>query len=688
MMRLIGTLLVITVAMSARPVLAESPAPGVRLVSLGTVATGRPQTVAMSERWAFLVVGAQVQVLDLAEPTAPRLAGTTGLSAAGVVDVAATGDTFFSLLGDGTLNAFAMTQDGQVVALSSLPGAFDGQPMALDARADRACIAGWGGLSLVDLADPAAMRVLAQLDFEDRRRDTTGCLLAGEHVLVAQLGGFAVVDASEPSSPWLLGQLDFENGWTPNALATHGDRALLVGGYWPAPVISVPGEPPDMMVISLADPARPAPVARLSMPGWSASAIAVRGGMAYLSGIARAERPRVWDTSLRVLDLAAPGGPVELREVPYGQGVGDVAGVAVAGPAGPDLALAIDGEAATVLSLADPDRPAPMGAFSPAAVRGPAIAVDSSLVSLDGFLSYLQIVDLPNPARPAVAGFPTQLFQPGPLIVSQRQGSGSNRNRWAYLMDRYIENRWDVYDLADPLRASRVGTVVHSATVAGMAARGDTLYLLEHSGWLRALDVSRPLRPVLRWSADTGERCTWGTQALLLTAHALVGERCGEPGLFVLPAEAAAAVSGAAHLTVPEDASDLAVSGNTLLLRTRGTGSAPVVQPYDLRDPARPRPLAPWPGCAAALAAYGSYAYVADCGGRLHAIDLSDPASPVTRASTDLSGWNAAATFTSPQLLADGDRVIATVAGGHQMDVLRRLGPGRPVYLPALTVAK
>ena len=346
--------------------------------------------------WGADARGYGVQVVDLTEPAAPRRRGVFHSSGEGVWDLALAGD------------------HGYVVEA-------------------------YRGLHVLDVRDPDHPTGVALLELVSIR----DMLLAGDRLFLSG-GGLTVVDVSEPAAPRILGRSSPCPGSLSRILAVRGATLF----------VSCAGDGSGLRVLDVADPAHIATIGAL--PGPPASAGALGDAAIYLQGgpgmqVVDLEDPRsprevlAWPTLGRATHVASAGDLVWVTDTDAGRvhvfdgtrpdAPRSLGSVALPGPfpqgATPHLfsAIAADGSLAVVSWQVDvpgsyeiSDRLSVLDGAIPEAPREVARlvdAVDADQILLTGSRLFvtdsfdaLRLFDLDDPAAPREAGriapFPTQ----------------------------------------------------------------------------------------------------------------------------------------------------------------------------------------------------------------------------------------------------------------------------------------
>ncbi len=189
-----------------------------------------------------------------------------------------------SVVVNGT-SGLTLTKVPELVGQSSLAG---GALSVLAGDHYAGIAAGTAGLLILDVADPAAPALVAQMN---DGIDTRGFTIDKDHAYLASgangLRTFSLTDIADPV--YLTQSVD-------NALT---EQVVIAGDY------AYVGGAPATLVYSLADRSNPALVATLANPAGSSSRVAVAGTTLYVAG----------GNALRTLSLAAPAAPVAVASV-------------------------------------------------------------------------------------------------------------------------------------------------------------------------------------------------------------------------------------------------------------------------------------------------------------------------------------------------------------------------------------
>lgn len=193
----------------------------------------------------------------------------------------------------------------------------------------------WGeGMRIVDLHDPDAPDELAALDV-----GMASQVVVVDHLAYVTIyGGLAVVDIADPSSPWLLGRMALGD-YSATGLAVHDGLAYVA--------VEQEADKGTLYVVDVRDPSTPQHVGAVGISGHGL-AVALDGHMAYVAVLD-------WSSTMpkggvQVLDVSDPVQPQTAGYLGLPAGAFDVQ------VAGPYLFIA-GGEAGVYVAQATPARP-------------------------------------------------------------------------------------------------------------------------------------------------------------------------------------------------------------------------------------------------------------------------------------------------------------------------------------------
>lgn len=468
-----------------------------------------------------------------------------------------------------------------------------GWSSAVAVEGSRAYVAVGSRVRIVDLADPARPRILAESSELPAVIDEL-CVAGGMVYVADRAFGLRIVDARDPLRPMLVGAGEKVKG--AKAVAVAGGHAYLADGA------------AGVHVLDVADPRQVREVAVIPVGGGEAWDLDLQGDRAYI-----ADR-----IGLRVFDIARPSAPTL---VGGRESAGWARDVAVSG----SHAFVADGDRGlTVLDLADP------GDIS--RVANLDTAGDAWAVELSGTRAYvadgtgLVIVDISDPELPVALGALTLPGESRDLDLAGNTvlvAAGSAGLRLV-----------DVSDPAAPRELAVLDDMPLQANAAAAAA--GRLYVADAAFGLRVFDVVRPAAPAALGGLDTA-----GTPLELRQEGGQVYVADREGGLLTIDARNPARPQAAGRVDLaPRRVTDLDIDGRmAALIDAPADGGRQGLRLLDLAEPAAPRQLGAFSGLRLAydLQLEGGRAYVADLDG-LRVFDLRDPAAPAELGKADPIG--------------------------------------------------
>lgn len=555
-----------------------------------------------------------LQVVDVLMPTRPWRPGTLALPEPGIDDVVLSGTTAYVAGRNGSgLHVVDVSDPTRPTRIADL----DVATRSLALRDD--VLLAWydGTLTTVDVADPAAPRVLGSVvtGGTGTAAGVGDLAVEGATAYAVDSDGLRTVDVSDPGAPAVLGTLaewDYVLG-----VAVDGHTACLSLGS------------DGVAVVDVRDPARPVTVGALHTPGSSTSVLVV-GGLAYVGSS---------EGDVTILDLADPATPT-------------VAGALESPSPADDMRLV-----GTTLYLADSWRGGlqlydASDAAAPRRMGG--IGVPAFTVAVDGGTAVvgdadLEVVDVSDPASPALHRWERLSGSARALAVADGLAYTASSRRGMDIVDvsdpggpvrvggngalgiitwdvavagdtAYLGSRGflEIVDVADPTAPMSVGYVVAAEGVRAVAVEGSRAYFVSGSR-MTTVDVTDPRSPQKLGSADLFV----GYDLAITGATAVAAE--GEHGVQVYDVGDPQGITGVA-LSLPGICVACSMSGTTAYVACRDGG----VQVVDVADPAAPAVIASVPSLSAASAVtvHGDRLFVAG-EDRVHVLDVSDPSAPV-----------------------------------------------------------
>jgi hypothetical protein len=188
---------------------------------------GAANAIALEGDFAYVALGgADLAVVDIANPAAPQIAATVGFPGEGF-DVSVAEGFAYVAAGSGGLVVLDIATPTSPAVVGSAPTA--GSALGVAVASERAYVVDGSALRIFHVSNPAAPVLLGTIALPGRPRgvDVTG----GLAVVAAEAAGVHVVDVSDPSAPVLLGSTQ-TRGNSSNAadLVVRESRAYVADG--------------------------------------------------------------------------------------------------------------------------------------------------------------------------------------------------------------------------------------------------------------------------------------------------------------------------------------------------------------------------------------------------------------------------------------------------------------------------
>jgi hypothetical protein len=499
----------------------------------------------------------------------------------------------------------------------------------------------YGGLLYAAGADPDFKVFSLSLPYDPWL--VASLTLPGDSYEVAVDGGVAyvsaeqalhLIDVSDPMNPTLITTLPLPN----NVM-----KAIIRNGY---AYLSSNGT--GLFVANVTDPLHPAIVGTYS---WTQplGRPAMSWPYVFLAAV---------DSGVQIIDVSNPASPTLVGSIPTYPLEGSVYAVSVIGQHLYAHCLTVDGDSADeVFDISNP--------LSAVATGG--IAPGGKVVDAGGFACVaapmaLRTLSIGNPASPPVIGgvsvgrnLTDDLAAVAPYVYVAASDAGLK-----------------VVDVTDPAHPAVVGTCDTPGTAQAIVVQATLAYIADGASGLRIIDVSSPSHPVSAGTLDTYEAQDlvisgayayiadgWGAFKIVRidnpTSPTLVGTLGGIPyahavdlvGGYVIASDLYDGLVCTINVTNPAAPSivatlyengiqDFAVHGSTVYMISLNDG----LRVYDYGDPLHPhltRTIA-LPSYPAALSLSGGTLYVTGGEMGVLAFDVTTPANPVLRGCLDMPG--------------------------------------------------
>ncbi|MDP7031843.1 MAG: FlgD immunoglobulin-like domain containing protein [Gemmatimonadota bacterium] len=462
---------------------------------------------------------------------------------------------------------------------------------------------GSSGLSVVDLTDPANPLLTATLSLPGWATDV---VLSGTRAFVAvREAGVVEVDVSNPDTP-VAGGVLFTGG---EAVGVDANGDLAVVADLTAGLVTL-----DISTVG-------APVISGTHPGSDLMFdVSLAGDRAYVAS---------YGAGMRVYDLTDPFAPVcvdslDTQGRSYGVAVGTdhvfvadhsagLASIQVSGPGSLDQA-ANRGQS-VVIATPSGGR----GAISPTEVGSVQTPGFASGVAIAGQVAFvadgtegMQVVDLQDPAAPAIAGtWPTTATAYGLSTIGSLVFVANGTAGIA------------IVDVANPLSPTTVGSLDTSGEARATFPLEDQVYVADGTGGLLLVDASSPASPFLEELVGS----VADARGVVAENEVLVALDRGY-GIHLFSVRDADGPEPLGTVRSPGSARDVALSGDHAYVAD-GPGGLSI---FNIADPEVPLLVATWPTAldADAVVVHRWHAFVGD-GPRVIMLDVSQPGAPLYR---------------------------------------------------------
>jgi hypothetical protein len=616
---------------------------------------GQVFDITVRGEYAYLSIGSELAILNVAEPTHPVRVGHVTLPGDFVGGPAIAGNYAY-LMNRNHVLVIDIAQPRAPSIVASLPvETYNGQLVVVG---HYLYLIGFGVLRIIDIAMPLAPIEVGAMPF-----DAYGMQVVGSYAYVGvgshdDLGpGIQVLNISNPVAPILLGT--YRTAPPPSGIHYDVSRLAIENGHAYlifAQCSSCPSEKAE--IVDLANPSAPQHVGDLPS---GPTDMTVAGKYAYM-----AEK-----NVLRVIDISHPAAPLQIAAYPTG-------------PKGlyfPPL-IAIQGhyvyyaaeDGLTIVDVSNPADPRTVGSYSQI-IYADGVAVAGRYAYVAAGFAGMAVLDIADPTNPTLVG--RLAFSTWENILAV---SGHYIYLYSWITGPPIggTQRLLVVNVADPATPTLVGSLVLAGpnSIPGrdvaLAVVGSYVYLASPDG-LKIVDATNPSIPKVVGTLP------FNITDLVVSGHyAYLADQTR--GLVVVD------IANPAHPTqvgmlpltyVPR----LALAGRYVY-----AGDGLQLMVIDVANSAAPQLVGQLAGPSGDLTVDGRYVYFVNKS-VFQAVDVSNPAAPVD-AGTYLLGNGGQADLYSSLVAAAGG--YAYVAGGNRGLAVIRLGrsiSGRVTHANGLPTA-
>jgi hypothetical protein len=597
---------------------------------LGAFADGDARGGAVQGTLLYAAAGSALQVVDISDPTLPRLVAWYGTPGQ-VNSVVLVGNLAYVAEGTAGIEIFDISKPTAAVRL----GRFDtlGSAENIEVVGARAYVAdGVDGVAILDVSDPAAPAELLHIDIimEGTTSYRVGSSLdvevVGDRLYVAQMmAGMLIFDVADLENVSLLGQV---YAWGASSVEVVDDIAYITVaerrgfqivdvsdptsyswfGLSNTPQIAndvrvvgnyayVAAGDAGLFVYDVADPRSASLVAQHNTPD-TALGVTVMDHYAYLADA---------EAGIQILDVVDPRSPARVGSYEMFVDL-DVADVSTSGNR---AYLAAPGYGIQILDISSPASPTFLGGYSaPGTARGLQVVHDVAYLA-DGDRG-LQVVDVSHPTAPTLL---SEYDTPGSALDVELA------DHLAFVADG--DAGVQVLDVADLSTPVLLGTYAQLSYAWHAELVGSRLYVADGAAGLRILDVTSPAAPVLLGQYDTAGE----TRSVKVVGDlAYVADWDG--GLLIIDISDPAAPVRIGGSDTLRYASDLEVVGGLAYVADWKAG----IQIFDISDPSAPARRDGWNtyGYAARLDVAGNLVYLAYGQGGMQAVQVGQAARSIT----------------------------------------------------------
>ena len=608
------------VASAQRP--QRQPLPAVELPE----AAGGPRLVGQAGGWtrsiaiqgnrAVVGEGPVLRVLDVSDPSSPRLVGQSEALPSLVRDVHLAGDIAYVALGNSGLRVMRISKSGRPNEVGAR--ATPGPALGLTVAGGFAYVAtGRAGISVLDVSQP--QRPIEVATFETAGAPVEVFVAGTRAYVAAGRAGLRILDISDPATPQEIGAYTVSGEVL--GVRVEGSIAYLAAGAR------------GLRILDVSTPAAPTEVAVIATEG-RAHSVRLLGQHVFVGNTG---------AGMTVVDVANPAQPVEVASHETTDSV---------------YALEVAGEVAYVnllrgglqiLSLSNPASPAVVGRYD--TVGGlHDLRVGGTRVYAAGD-SGVAIFDVSDPSRPTVASVHRATW--GPANAVYLNGS----TLYATSADGGLR----ILDVSDPRAPREIGAYDALPRANDVFVSGSRAYVTSSTTGLWVFDVADPSNPT-----PLGRSDSYGNYSSVYVSgqHAYVA--ADDDGLRVIDVSDPSALH---EVTVSAPLIGAGVNDVQIAASRAYAAVGAGLRILDVSDPAAPTELGRYTGrFGRAFRVAGSTLYLASERSGLWFFDVSDPASPSVLGS--FPSWGA----TTSVDLANDLVYFADDAAG--LVIIRRTGSG------------
>jgi len=453
---------------------------------LGTCdVVGEVRRVAVSSSHAYLT-GDGLLIVDVSDPAGPKPAGEYLGATQGASPIAVTIAGNYAFVGynnsgpNSRRDALEILDIGNPTQPTRVSSAVPGVVTDVKVSGDHAYVARQGALTILDIRDPANPTQVKSVPLDGRLS------LQGNLLLSKSDNTLVLTDVSDPTDPKPQGtynEAQLQIGIT----AVIGNHCFIAHGVW-------------LRILDVSDPTRPRSVGRYRANAFLRDMVVV-GHHTYLAVDGG------WDAGgldgLEVIDVSEPASP---RRISFLEFSGPAWRLAVSGNRAYVSGSSSFGNTLHVIDISDPADPRRLGGSNTGAtMAGSTVAVSGDTVYVAGGDDGLRMIDVSNPALPRqlgrVSGINVALFvtvNEGRAYVGSLDSEGSGTLEIL-----------DVSASTNPVWLGRIDPALGYEGADYIFVDGPYAYLtgLNNGSHIRVFDVSDPASPsnVAQYTRDYAE---------------------------------------------------------------------------------------------------------------------------------------------------------------------------------------
>lgn len=466
---------------------------------------------------------------------------------------------------------------------------------------------GQNGLNIIDITSPSSPKSIAECDTPG---SGSGVYVYGRYAYIADgYSGLQIINISSPSAPILAG--NFAAPHKTNGVFVAGNYAYVIMGEWDSEIDEVFG---GLIILDISNPTSPQQLGTLNFS--CASGIYVSGNYAYIT-IAMGN---MTSGGLMIIDVKTPSSPMQVKFL-QASNAGyhdiDIKGnyAYCAGDFGKNL---------VIFDIGSPTKPTLIGSAStPGNGRG--VHTGGNYTYVADSSSGLQVLNINDPTYPFITGKYDNSGDMGHLCINGDYAYTGNND----------DGELQVIDVSHPSSPNRVATYDNpDRNMRGLFVKGKYAYVGYSGNELQVIDITAPTSPVLSGIYENSK--SWYPAAIAVsTNYAYVADY--QRGLTILDISTPAAPTLVKNHAISRGPNDIYVKGNYAYMTVILAG----LKIIDIAAPSSPVTVGSLdlPENVAAVFVNGNYAYVAsaeygtpggfnDRHGTLYIIDVANPASP------------------------------------------------------------